>query len=165
MKKPERLTVQEVEDKITSQMIEAAYTVATAIAYVELITPIVRKCQVRALEELRFPVEGTTDIILDPQSAYLMSDKDFSDYLSRSQTYKLAEGLTASTVEFCPLLEAEELMREAKRELVRVTKPLHGMEEADWRYIAVPKLRTIQDMLMKLIIPIAERRKVKSKIR
>jgi hypothetical protein len=116
------------------EMIRAAETVFLAMAFTETIRPVVDGYKRRVLAEMQAPMalewvdRGMTGrIILDPEDSYLMEAGDFQAYLARCREEQAKAGLHTEKPEYCPLLVAEELQRQAEHVLVEIMEPVTGI--------------------------------------
>jgi hypothetical protein len=123
--------------KPTPDMIRAAENCFAAMAFTELIRPIVEAYQRKVLAELRAPmakkwtddsrIKGHT--ILEPDHTYLMEDADFQTYLTRTREEQAKAGLHTDSPEFCPLLVAEHIQVLAEWALIEAMEPVTHITE------------------------------------
>lgn len=98
--------------------IRAAKTVFLAMAYTETIRPVVKGYQKQIKREMH----------LDPDApSYLMAEADFKTYLVRCNEERIRAGLHVDSEEYCPLLVAEDLERQAKNALIDAMEPTTGI--------------------------------------
>lgn len=110
-------------------MITATETVFMAMAHTQVTRELVEEYQKDILKRHQFKHKRTGEVITEPKHAYCMSESDLTVYHSECKKAKDERGLTVdANPEACPLLYAEDLEREAKRNLLDVTKPLHGID-------------------------------------
>lgn len=114
----------------TEQQIKTAQTVFMAMAYTKTIEPIVRRYESEILKKHQWTNKGEIErlakhnltevekVILNPGHSYLLSDEDFLIYNSECNEARKAAGLKVESEEFCPLLVAENLERQAKRAFI-----------------------------------------------
>lgn len=120
----------------SKEIIEAVKTVLMAKAYTMTVKPIVLEIQNEVLNKFNYIVcpetwgeyEGKIQMgrILDPNKAYEMGEKDFGHYLTEIRQRYLKH-FPKLEVDHCPLLVAEELERQAQRNLVDILEPITGL--------------------------------------
>lgn len=130
-------TVEEMKNwKPTREMIRAAENCFAAMAYTETIRPIVEGYQRRILAEMQAPLakkwqerglHTADEIILNPDHTYLMEEVDFRAYLSRCREEQAKAGLHTDSPEYCPLLVAESLQRDAEHAMIDAMAPASGI--------------------------------------
>jgi hypothetical protein len=114
---------------ITEEMKQAAKTLFKAMAFTQTIKPIVRGYQQKIIDEIK-PQTNTKYAwtkkytITKPEDAYLMSDEDFQVYLKRCNEERIKAKLHVENEEFCPLLVAEDLQRQAERAFIETMEPI-----------------------------------------
>jgi hypothetical protein len=109
---------------ITQDMKQAAKNVFMAMAFTQTIKPIVEGYQHKILNEMQFKDKYTGDIITNPFNDYLMSADDFNTYLRMCNYERIKAGLKVKSAEYCPLLVAEDLQRQAERVFVETMEPI-----------------------------------------
>jgi hypothetical protein len=103
----------------TKEMIEAGETLLMAMAFVETIKPIVIGYQTKVLADMKVcELRNPSKVVMNPEQSYLMSNSDAEVYYSRIDAEMVAADLKTIKEGCCPLLEAEQLVREAKRAVV-----------------------------------------------
>jgi hypothetical protein len=126
----------------TNEMIEAAKTVFMTMAYTETIKPIIAK---------EWTAKGMQDqIILNPDQTYLLQDSDFQVYLQETFKARDKAGLRVDNPEFCPLLVAEDLQRQAERALIEAMEPVTHLEPAR---LYGDNRKKFLDLTLKLLAP------------
>lgn len=90
---------------------------------VEVLHPIVRGYQAEILKEIKAVNKETGEPITDSEYTYLMDDNQFEIYLQRCDDEAAKRGFEHDP-ECCPLLEAETIERECKRELCECLLPM-----------------------------------------
>lgn len=115
-------------------MIKAAGDVFLAQALLSLIRPIVLHYQSAILKQGQWPIAGhwnepqqAQGPVLDPASAFLMNEADSAQYFELCHYERDRLGLRVSRPGNCPLLEAQENLRQAKRRLVTLMEPVTGI--------------------------------------
>lgn len=117
---------------ITEDMKQAAKTVFKTMAFTQTIRPIVRAYQLKIIDEMK-PQVNERDaknyrlgfkIITDPKDTYLMNNEDFQVYLKRCNEERIKAKLHVDNEEFCPLLVAEDLQRQAERAFIETMEPI-----------------------------------------
>lgn len=123
------MTTKTTKPNITNEMKQAAKTVFMAMAFTQTIRPIVEEYQKRIIQEIKpivadeFKQIGFTTIT-ESKDSYLMNETDFKTYLTRCNEERIKAKLHVDNVEFCPLLVAEDLQRQADRTFIDVMEPI-----------------------------------------
>ena len=154
----------ELKKAITPARIKAAKTVFMAMAYVETIRPKVEKYQRRILEIEKYPYseeamgrreKAPDDYIKKAGDAYLMSDGDAAHFFKRLREERDAAGFKVKGPDNCPLLEAEQLLREAQRALVDLMEPVTGITHEGLCCIGdgLESFKKYIDLTLKLFAP------------
>ena len=120
------------EQDITEDMKQAAKTVFMAMAFTETIRPIVEGYQQKIINEMKpqvnerdsknYQMEFKT--ITNPKHSYLMNNTDFKIYLKRCNEERIKAKLHVENEEYCPLLVAEDLQRQAERAFIDIMEPI-----------------------------------------
>jgi hypothetical protein len=104
------------------------------MAAVDTIRPIVVRYQREILARNRFHIAkewlGKKDvdrIILDPEQSYLLEDSDFQVYMAECREEQNKAKLHTDSPEHCPLLVAEDLLRQAQHVLIDSFEYLTGV--------------------------------------
>jgi hypothetical protein len=112
-------------------MKQAAKNVFMAMAYTRTIRPIVEEYQKRVIAEIKPQMDDkwlgrgmTQKPITDAKDTYLMKDSDFQTYLKRCNEERIKARLHVDNEEFCPLLVAEDLQRQAERVFIEAMIPI-----------------------------------------
>jgi hypothetical protein len=109
---------------ITDEMKRAAKTVFKTMAFTRIIRPIVEGYQQKILDEIKPKDVYKNEVITNPKYSYQMNDADFSVYLRRCNEERIKAKLHVENEEFCPLLVAEDLQRQAERAFVETMEPI-----------------------------------------
>jgi hypothetical protein len=109
---------------ITEDMKQAAKTVFIAMAFTETIRPIVEDYQQKILNELKPKDVYRNEVITNPKYSYQMNDSDFQVYLKRCNEERIKAKLHVESEEYCPLLVAEDLQRQAERSFIDIMEPI-----------------------------------------
>ena len=119
------------EKHITADMVKAAETLFLAMAYTQTIRPIVEGYQKKVLAEIKPKVSkkflemGTSQrVITEAKDTYLMNDNDFQVYLKRCAEEAHKAGFKIPNDDYCPLLIAESLERDAEHALIEAMLPI-----------------------------------------
>jgi hypothetical protein len=112
----------------TPGMVEAAKTVFIAMAWTETVRPIVEGYQKKHLEILQAKNRWTGEVILNPGESYAMPDSDFLIYNQSCKEERDKAGLFVESDDFCPLLVAENMERQAKRALMETMEDIIGIK-------------------------------------
>lgn len=117
--------------KPTQSQIAAAETVFTAMAFVDLIRPIVLGYETEILAKHQFPVSSELapyvkdlQVVLNPKDSYLLSKGDQDIYFTECSEARKAAGLYVEKEEYCPLLVAEDNLRTAQHCLIEELRPI-----------------------------------------
>jgi hypothetical protein len=122
--------------KPTAEMITAAETVFVAMAAVHVIEPIVTKYQTEILVAGQWkpdpkwtdrPRGLKSEVILDPNRAYLLAEPAFKEFLAKCKQGREAAGLHVDNDDFCPLLVAQHDVVKAKRALIESMQSVTGI--------------------------------------
>lgn len=121
----------------TAEQITAAERVFLCMANVRTIEPTVTAYQREILARGQWKKanpDGLSErtgrdgsVITDPKEAWLMSEDDFALYDAECKKARVASGLLVEKPEHCPLLVAEEALRQAKRQLVDALESVSGV--------------------------------------
>ena len=121
---------------ITPDMKSAAEALLLAMAFVLTIRPIVVGYQTAILARLQLPISPEwsdrvkpSEIILNPDHAYLLLDSDFQIFLAECRIEQAKAGLKTASPDHCPLLVAEHLVTEAEWSLMDLMEPITGIEK------------------------------------
>lgn len=90
---------------------------------VEILHSIVKGYQAEILKEIKAVSEETGEPITDSEYTYLMDDNQFEIYLQRCDEEAAKRGFKHEP-DCCPLLEAETIERQCKRELCECLLPM-----------------------------------------
>lgn len=114
----------------SQQQISTAKAVFMAMAITKTIEPIVRGYEREILKKHQFTNKGeikrlqkhniteVEKVILTPENSYLLSDEDFLIYHAECNEARKKAGLKVESDDFCPLLVAENLERQAKHAFI-----------------------------------------------
>jgi hypothetical protein len=150
--------------KPTNEIVQAASTVFVAMALVQTIRPVVIGIQTKVLLKGHYKYSNDLalklidrgeifpDYVTNPDHTYLMNDKDFQDYLTKCKQYELESGLKTENPEFCPLLVAESMEREAKHCLIEVMEPITKIT-LDMATHNLENYRKLVELTLKLLAP------------
>lgn len=143
----------------TPAMITAAEKVFAAMAAMLAIQPVVTAYQQRILNAGQFRVREEYaggldgDRITNPKSAYLMNESDFANYLAKCEEARIAAGLAVKKSGNCPLLESEETLRQAERELLDALTPVTHLKASDYGLLGMDKYRECVDLSLRVLAP------------
>jgi hypothetical protein len=117
------------EKHITADMVKAAETLFLAMAYTQTIRPIVEGYQKKIIAEIKPEVcdkfsKFATITITEAKDTYLMNDNDFQVYLKRCAEEAHKAGFKIPNDDYCPLLIAESLERDAEHALIEAMLPI-----------------------------------------
>lgn len=108
---------------ITEELKTVTKCLIQAMALVETIHPIVTGYRKNILKEINAKNEYTGEPVINPQHYYLISNEQFKTFLVRCDEEAVKNKLVHKPG-CCPLLEAEEVERKAKRVFVECVLPL-----------------------------------------
>lgn len=119
----------------TKGMLITAKTVFFAMAHLETIKPIVRGYHQKVLDNLNpRPVsQFTGEEIADIDHAWEMRDDVFTEYDYKCRDERDKAGLHVDSPDQCPLLVAEDILRQAKALFVDAMKPITTIGHDDLR--------------------------------
>jgi hypothetical protein len=114
---------------ITPEMKQAAKTVFKAMAFAQTIRPIVEGYQQKIIDEIKPRVDpkhgwAKNKTVTTFKDSCLMCDEDFKIYLKRCNEERIKAKLHVDNEEFCPLLVAEDLQRQAERAFIEAMEPI-----------------------------------------
>jgi hypothetical protein len=143
--------------------IDAAEMLIAAMAIEQATAPLVLEYQKRLLAEGQWRLapewvqKGTTDqVILDPNMSFLLSEQDAQVYLRRCGEERRNAGLSVSAEGNCPLLEAQELVRQAKHHLVKTMDGIGGLNLDRLIMLPTEKYEEAVDLMLRLLAPFAD---------
>jgi len=124
-----KITAESLEKfKPTEIMKERATNVFINIAKVEVIRPIVEEIQKRILAKYRFlDCHDKKGVILDPKYVYLIGEANFMIYHKECRAEEDKASLFVENEEFCPLLVAENELKNAENGFIDAMEELTGM--------------------------------------
>ena len=147
----------------TKEMKQATKVVFVSMAWTETVKPIVKNIQQKVLAENKYPYSDENiklytrhdkdykfpEYITEEKDTYLMSDDDFKDYHKKCRELEDKAGMKVDNPEHCPLLVAENLERQAKREFLRIMQPITKINPDDvWNLDHYKKLTDLSLSLM-----------------
>ena len=112
--------------------IKLMQTLFEAIAYTETIRDIIEPKQQQIVDFYKFKVGKQWvdtcdfDIITNHKHMYLADDEDFNIYLKEMSNFYKQKGLKIQREGNCPLLEAESLVRDIKKQIADTFEPYFG---------------------------------------
>lgn len=154
----------------TQEMKQAAETVFLAMAWTQTVEPVVKGYQQKILNDYVFNYalewvergekEGRITNIRD---TYLMTNEDFKRYMHLQNIERKKAGLHVENEEFCPLLVAESLERDAKREMVKTMECVTGIT-CDQLTMNLERYRKYVELTLQLLAPFVESKKALQRI-
>ena len=134
----------------TPELIEAAELLFAAKAWVNTVKPIVRRIQQSVLDSHEFhPIDKYKDTerdgpIKEPERTYLMTDSDFEIYFAECKRAYAREGLHTDKPEFCPLLVAENIERQARDLMLERARYITNIDHNQiWKLEFIHKLEEL----------------------
>ncbi len=142
----------------TPDMIAAAEKVFAAMAVMQTIKPIVTAYQQKILGAGQFRVreqyaEGDNDIITNPEHSYLMNKNAFAGYRAKCEAERIRIGLSVKKAGNCPLLESEEVLRQAEAELLDALSPVTHLKAADYGLLGICQYRESIELSLRVLAP------------
>lgn len=127
------------EFRPTKGMIAAAESVFMAMAWVDVVRPVVIAFEEEILSRNQWHISdkwiargiSADRIILEPKDTYLLDEKDAEQWEAERRVAVRESGLIVINEEFCPLLVAESLLVDAEGDLINAMKPLTGIDRRD----------------------------------
>ena len=141
------------EFKPTQEMIDSALRVFEAMAWVQVVEPIVTAYQKEILAKHQFKTEDG-EVITTARDMYMASDADFALYHAESKEARKLTNLHVEHEDFCPLLVAENNVLKVEWRLIDSVEPLTGVSKQELygkerdRYI---------DLILRLLAPSVRR--------
>lgn len=112
-------------------IIIACEALLTAMAWQQVITPIVQTKQIEVLTFFKFaPDEKYADMaspILDPKYSWCLDDDDFTIYHAEMEKWKNEQYPGKYPPDHCPALTAETLVRDAQKVLIDLCEEFTGL--------------------------------------
>lgn len=160
----------------TIEQITAAQNVFSLMAAIEYLKPIVngykRKIlkrhqftdkRIQRLSEMHFG-EYTPNLVLEPEDDYQLEQQDFDLYMAEVNAARDKAGLKAgSRTNPCPLLEAQNILYTAERNLVTVMSPITGFTAEQLLNKGKSTYMKVVDLSLKALAPYLDKQKVKYK--
>lgn len=146
--------------KPTQEQIDATMNLFRAMAWVQVVKPIVTHYQTKILAEHDFMVrpdfrDGEKEgPIRDPQLSYLMSDEDFALYHYQCNKARVEHKLHVDSEDYCPLLVAERLQVEAEGALMEAMKPVTGIR---WKALYGENRQKYINLSLQLLAPFVKK--------
>ena len=145
--------------KPTQEMIKATEDLYVAMAFEKTVTPIVLKYQTEILLEKKFEVvdefknDKNEGPIVNPSLTYLMSEADSTVYFSLCNEARIKAGLKIEKEGHCPMLVAQDIVREAKNVLLTCMHPITGLTLEQARSMSLENFEKYVELTLKLITP------------
>lgn len=143
----------------TLEMVKAAEDLYVAMAFEQMVSPIVLKYQTAILLENKWEIlaeykDATSESpIVDPSVTYLMSDSDHAIYVSLCNEARIKAGLKIEKEGQCPRLVAQELVREARRILMTCMEPITKLTLNQALSMSNENFEKYVELSLKLITP------------
>jgi hypothetical protein len=149
------------------EIVAVGRAVFTAMAYVETIRPVVEGYQREILAMMKAHIapeniiRGREDeIILDPEKTYLMKDVDFQEYIDECHIEMQKHGFQVPERGHCPLLIAENLLRQAKQLLIEAMEPITGIKHEDLFHHGLTDYNNYVELTLKLVAGMASEKEL-----
>lgn len=147
----------------TAGMIEAAEALFFAMAQLSLIEPLVLNYQRLILREGQWRVKREyvnarmpDEVVLDPERAFLMEDKDLALYHELCLRAQAMTGLQVKVAGNCPLLEARSAVIDAQAQLTRHMAGITGHTPEQLLMLPLEKYRQYVDLSLRLLAPFVD---------
>jgi hypothetical protein len=146
----------------TNTMIGACEVLLMAKANAELVRERVVPIQKAMLELVKAVDHETGEPIRDAKHGYRMSDEQFKDYLEEVHAAYIKEGFNVE-MNYCPLLIAEDLERQAKHALI-----LAMTEQDEFKTVTIngllclgiAKYEQFIELCIKLLVPFVKKERM-----
>jgi hypothetical protein len=143
---------------ITQDMKQAAKNVFMAMAFTKTIRPIVEGYQQRIIDEIKPEVKAEFQrigftTITKPKDSYLMNDTDFHVYLKRCNEERIKSGLRVESDDYCPLLVAEDLQRQAEHAFIESMVPITHLTPEKVLNTGLDNYEKLLDLSLRLLAP------------
>lgn len=141
----------------TPGMVLAAENVFHAMAYEQTVRPIVEAYQNAILAEGKWCVRPEfsdrieMEVITECKHAYLMSEVDFADYVSRCKVARNQAGLKVEHDDQCPLLVAENVLIQARLAMVNAMSDITKIPEPG--SLPILKFKQLVELTLRLLAP------------
>lgn len=146
--------------KPTREMIQTAENVYVALAIENHTRPIVEAYQRKVLGERKWLVdpdmraeEGVEEYVTEIKYAWMMSKEDFAVYHRRCNEERVAAKLVVESDDYCPLLVAEDVTRQAKRALLEAVSPITKISGAAAAKLSMKHQAELVDLTLRLMAP------------
>ncbi len=143
----------------TTAMVGAAQAVFMSMAYLDTIRPVVLAYKTKILADGQWHIRPAfaarlgDEVILDPNTAYLMSDSDFEDYDAKCKLARDLARLPVDRDDQCPLLVAENLRMQAERELIDAMSSTTNITSHQLWCLGVEAYKKYLDLTLRLLAP------------
>lgn len=147
----------------TPEMISAAETVFLAKAHLALVAPIVTAYQREILARGQWktapPLRDDAGplVVVDPKDGYLMSDADFAVYDAQCKAARVVAALYVENPDHCPMLVAEDEVRQAERLLVNSLESVTNLGADTLMRSGMKNYHTYVETSLKLMAPFVDR--------
>jgi hypothetical protein len=143
----------------TQAEIEAAENVFLRKAFIETIKPVVEGYRTAILAEKRFTVKESyrerakSEVILDPNYAFMMEKEDFTTYLALVNEARIKANLFAPTPDHCPLSIAEGALVDAEIVLVNELSKRPDLETLQKAMTSIKTRQKVIESSLQLLSP------------
>ena len=145
----------------SAAQIRLAEAVLVAKAHEDLIRPVVEAYETEILAKHQFCIdpqwidlgECEDQVILDRKKTFLLSDKDAKVFFQASHAARDAAGLKVDDPEFCPLLVAENVRREAEKALLKAMSAIEGLETLGKGFMTTEQRSKAVEITLRLLAP------------
>ena len=137
----------------TTTQIRAAAAVFIAMAHEQVIREIVEDYQSNILSRHNFKNRYDGTIIKNPHKDWEMCDEDFTIYLEECKTEREIVGLKVQSEDNCPLLEAQNILISARRNLVDTFEDTFNVSADRLLCLGLEKYNEYIELLLGLLAP------------
>jgi hypothetical protein len=135
-----------------------------AIAYCETVRSVIEPKQKEVLAKHQFKIApkwqerfekrgfSYDKVIVDHSDLFLIADEDFQVYLDEMDVFHREQGFDKPAKEYCPLLIAENLVRDVKKQVTDFLEPYTGISY-DMVSYSLDSYRKYFDLIMGLFAP------------
>ncbi len=154
-------TVEQLKKAVTPELIAAARNFFAATELEKRLTPVITQIQKDVLKRGQWKVakewannifeEENQDVILNPDRAYLMEDRDYAEYIaSLEEAYKEA-GFNVEPGH-CPLLDAKNAIAKAKSNIAKELEPITGIKLEELLYSGFDTYERYIDLNLRYLV-------------
>lgn len=146
----------------TAAMVAAAENVFLAMAFERTVAEIVVPYKKEILAEGQWHIKPQFrgrfggEVILDPKQSYLMEEADFAVFDAKCKQARDKANLKVDQDDQCPLLVAENLVRQAEHALVEAVFELTGLSSDKLLNAGLDKHKAYVELTLRLLAPFVQ---------